>query len=476
MVRIETTILSNLIVNETFVRKTLPFLKPNYFHDSSERLVFNSICDLITKYNKPPTVEQVVLDLDSRHNVPEPEFKQAVELLNNLSTEGSDTTWLIDATEKFCKDKAIYNAIADGIQIIEGKDKMRTPDALPDLLKEALSVSFDPNIGHDYFENSDMRYDFYHTEEVKIPFNLKYFDLITKGGLPTKSLNIILAGTGVGKSLFMCHLAASYMMQGKNVLYITLEMAEERIAERIDANLLNMDIQSIEDLPKSMFDKKLEQIQKETHGKLIVKEYPTASAHKGHFESLLNELALKKSFVPDAIFIDYLNICASQRFKPGSNVNSYMTVKAIAEELRGLAVEHDVPLISATQTTRSGYSNTDIDLTDTSESFGLPQTADFMVALMSTEELEQQGQVLVKQLKNRYNDPTKYKRFLLGIDRAKMQLFDLEESAQDDLVENMIPKVTPAPKQVEVVENTGFDKIKDTRNQSKFKDFSDFKI
>ena len=476
MVRIERTILANLITNEPYVRKVLPFLKPEYFHDGSEKLVFASISEAISKYNKLPSLEQVIIDLNEKHNIPEPEFKSAVDILENLSPDVSDIDWLVDATEKFCKDKAIYNAIADGIQIIEGKDKKRTPDALPSLLSEALSVTFDPNVGHDYFNQADDRFEFYHRTEERIPFNLKLFDAITKGGLPSKSLNVILAGTGVGKSLFMCHMAASYLQQGKNVLYISMEMAEERIAERIDANLMNLDIGNLESLPKTMFSNKLEQIRKATSGQLIVKEYPTASAHKGHFESLLSELALKKSFKPDAIFIDYLNICASQRFKGGSNVNTYMIVKAIAEELRGLAVEHNVPIITATQTTRSGYSSTDIDLTDTSESFGLPQTADLMFALISTEELEQQNQVMVKQLKNRYNDPTKYRRFLVGIDRAKMQIYDLEDSAQEDLIDNMGSRVAPAPQSVQVVESSGFDKLRENRQEKKYKDFSDFKI
>jgi len=473
--RIETTILSNLLNNEEYVRTVMPFLKPEYFHDGSEKLVFTQISYAIDKYNKLPTSEQLIITLNEAHNVPEPEFKSAVEIINSLNEQSADLQWITDATEKFCKDKAIYNAIADGIQIIEGKDKNRSPDALPSLLSDALSVSFDRKVGHDYFEQSDDRFDFYHEKEEKIPFNLKYLDLITKGGLPKKTLNVALAGTGVGKSLFMCHMAASYLMQGRNVLYITLEMAEERIAERIDANLLNMDIQTLEELPKSMFDKKLQAIQKETHGKLIVKEYPTASAHRGHFDSLLNELSLKKSFKPDAIFIDYLNICTSQRFRAGANINSYTLVKSIAEELRGLAVEHDVPIISATQTTRSGYTSTDIGLEDTSESFGLPATVDFMFALISNEELEQHNQVLVKQLKNRYNDPTKYRRFVLGIDRAKMQLYDVEDSAQEDLVENMIPK--SVPQGVQVVESNGFDKLKEQRNEkTKYKDFSTFKI
>ena len=471
--RIERTILSNLLTNEDFVRKVMPFLRPEYFHDTSEKLLYTSIASSVAKYNKLPSTEQIVIDMNTQHNIPEPEFKSAVDILNTLDTQNTDNEWLTDATEKFCQDKAIYNAIAEGIQIIEGKDKKRTPDALPSILSDALSVSFDPNVGHAYFEQSNDRYDFYHTKEDKIPFNLKYLDLITKGGLPRKTLNVALAGTGVGKSLFMCHLGANYLMHGKNVLYITMEMAEERIAERIDANLMNMDIQTLEELPKSMFDKKLSQLQRETHGKLIVKEYPTATAHKGHFDALLNELLLKKSFKPDAIFIDYLNICASQRFKAGSSHNSYTIIKSIAEELRGLAVEHNVPIISATQTTRQGFSSTDIGLEDTSESFGLPATCDFMFALISNEELEQHNQILVKQLKNRYNDPTKYKRFVLGIDRAKMQLYDVEDSAQEDLVENMKQK---APEKVEVVEEHGFDKLKENRNEKKYKDFSSFKI
>ena len=471
--KIERTILSNLLNNEEYVRKVMPFLKSEYFHDNSEKLLYDTISSYVSKYNKLPSSEAVVIDLNEKHNIPEPEFKQAVEILNTLNTESADFSWLTDTTEKFCQDKAIYNAIAEGIQIIEGKNKKQSPDALPTILSDALAVSFDPNVGHDYFENSDERFDFYHTIEDKIPFNLKYLDLITKGGLPRKTLNVALAGTGVGKSLFMCHLGATYLMHGKNVLYITLEMAEERIAERIDANLLNMDIQPLEELPKSMFDKKLSQLQRETHGKLVVKEYPTATAHRGHFDALLNELALKKSFKPDAIFIDYLNICTSQRFRAGSNINSYTLVKSIAEELRGLAVEHNVPIISATQTTRQGFNSTDIGLEDTSESFGLPATCDFMFALISNEELEQHNQILVKQLKNRYNDPTKYKRFVLGIDRAKMQLYDVEDSAQQELVENIKQK---APEKVEVVEDGGFDKLKENRSEKKYKDFSAFKI
>lgn len=427
--RIETTILSNLLLNEEFERKVLPFLRPDYFHNGSEKLVFSTIAESITKYNKLPTSEQIIITLNEAHNVPEPEFKDAVEIINSLNEQSADNAWLTDVTEKFCKDKAIYNAIVDGIQIVEGKDKNRSPDALPALLSDALSVSFDPNVGHDYFEQSDERFDFYHTKEEKIPFNLKYFDLITKGGLPSKTLNVALAGTGVGKSLFMCHLAANYMMHGKNVLYITMEMAEERIAERIDANLLNVPIDQLEHLSKDMFSNRVQSIADKTTGKLIIKEYPTGSAHANHFRALLNELKLKKQFVPDMIFIDYLNICASARMKGmGGAINSYSYIKSIAEELRGLAVEFDVPIVSATQTTRSGFTNDDVGLEDTSESFGLPATADFMFALISNDELKANNQILVKQLKNRYNDLSTYQRFVVGIDRAKMRLYDVDQN------------------------------------------------
>ena len=471
MVRIERTILANLITNEPFVRKALPFINEKYFHDSSEKIIFQVINQHIREYNTLPTKEVTSIAIQNVENLGEPEYKKATDIVNSLENSKADIDWLVDTTEKFCQDKAIYNAIADSIEIIEGKNKKQTTGALPEILSNALSVTFDPNIGHDYFGQSDDRFEFYHTKETKIPFNLRYFDTITKGGLPNKTLNVAIAGTGVGKSLFMCHLAANYLMQNKNVLYITLEMAEERIAERIDANLMNLDVQSVQELPKSMFDNKIEQVRKETTGKLVVKEYPTASAHKGHFSSLLNELALKKSFKPDAIFIDYLNICASQRFKAGANINSYTLIKSIAEELRGLAVEYNLPIISATQTTRQGFNSTDIGLEDTSESFGLPATVDFMFALISTEELESQNQIMVKQLKNRYNDPTKFKRILLGIDRSRMKVYDLEESAQADIINP--PK---APTMVEVVETNAFDKLKEKRSETKYKDFSNFKV
>jgi len=436
MNRLETTILKNLIHNESYMRKVIPFLKDQYFSDEKDRVVFNAINEFIAKYNKPPTVEALTITLQNS-NLVEGTFKEAIELTATLRVhEVNEESWLVDETEKFCKDKAVYNAILQSISILEGNDKKHTKDGIPSLLQEALGVCFDTSVGHDYFDDSESRYDFYHRIESRIPFDLDLFNKITQGGLPNKTLNIALAGTGVGKSLFMCHVAASCIAKGKNVLYITLEMAEERIAERIDSNLLSIDIDQLKDLSKSMFENRMKKLSDRTHGKLIIKEYPTASAHVGHFKGLLNELALKRSFKPDIIFVDYLNICASSRFKPGGSVNSYTYVKAIAEELRGLAVEFNLPIVSATQTTRSGYSNTDVELTDTSESFGLPATADFMFALISTEELEQLNQIMVKQLKNRYNDPTFYKRFMIGIDRAKMKLFDLESSAQKNLIDS----------------------------------------
>lgn len=434
MNRLELTILKNLIHNEDYMRKVVPFLSKEYFTDSSDKTVYNLVIDFINKYNKSPTVEALEIALQNT-NVAEQQFKEAYDVIKSLDQkENSDQQWLLDETEKFCKDKAVYNAILQSIGILEGKDKNSSKDGIPTLLQEALGVCFDSTVGHDYFENSSDRYDFYHRVESRLPFDLEIFNKITNGGLPNKTLNIALAGTGVGKSLFMCHVAASSIAQGRNVLYITLEMAEERIAERVDSNLLNVGIGQLKDIPKDMFTSKIEKLHSRAHGKLIIKEYPTASAHAGHFKALLSELALKRSFRPDIIFIDYLNICSSVRFKPGGNVNSYTYVKAIAEELRGLAVEFNVPIVSATQTTRSGYSNTDVELTDTSESFGLPATADLMFALISTEELENLNQLMVKQLKNRYNDPTLYKRFMIGIDRAKMKLYDLEESAQKNIV------------------------------------------
>ena len=431
---IERTTLTNLICNEDYARKVLPFIKSNYFDEREEQIIFEEINNFVDKYQKIPTQTSLEIEVGERKDLNETEHKKIVDIIKTLNPMEVDFDWLVDHTEKFCKDKAIYNAIVDGIKIIDGKDKKRTPDAIPEILTDALSVSFDNSVGHDYIEDAESRFDYYHRVEERIPFDLDFFNRITKGGLPPKTLNIALAGTGVGKSLFMCHMAANCLSQGKNVLYVTLEMAEERIAERIDANLMNVSMEDLQDLPKKMFTDKMSKITKKTTGKLIVKEYPTATAHSAHFRGLIKELAIKKSFRPDIIFIDYLNICASSRFKGAQNVNSYMYVKAIAEELRGLAVETNVPIMSATQTTRSGFVSTDVGLEDTSESFGLPATADLMFALISTEELEELNQICVKQLKNRYNDPTMNKRFVIGIDRAKMRLYDVEVDAQQDLV------------------------------------------
>ena len=433
---IERTTLTHLIYNEDYTRKVLPFIKPEYFANRNERVVFEEIEKFLEKYNSLPTKETLTIGVDNRKDINDEDYKKVVDIISSLDKTEVDLQWLHDETEKFCKDKAIYNAVLDGISIIDGKDKNRTPEAIPSILSEALAVSFDLSVGHDYVEDGLERYEFYHKKEEKIPFDLDYFNKITKGGLPQKTLNIALAGTGVGKSLFMCHMAASTLMQGKNVLYITMEMAEERIAERIDANLMNITMDELHELPKKMFTDRLSKIQKKTNGKLIIKEYPTASAHTGHFRSLIKELALKKSFKPDIIFIDYLNICASSRFKGNANVGSYFYIKAIAEELRGLAVENTVPIMSATQTTRSGFSSSDVGLEDTSESFGLPATADLMFALISTEELEDLNQIMVKQLKNRYNDPSMNKRFIIGIDRARMKLYDCEQEAQKDIVDS----------------------------------------
>ena len=427
---IERTTLTNLIWDEDYARKVIPFIKPEYYSDRNERVIFEEITKFTEKYNAIPTQQALTIELDNRKDINDEDYKKIVDIIASLKKTDVDTHWLLDTTEKFCKDKAIYNAVLEGIGIIDGKDKERTPEAIPSILSEALAVSFDSHVGHDYVEDGSERFDFYHKKEEKVQFDLDYFNKITKGGLPQKTLNIALAGTGVGKSLFMCHVAASTLMQGKNVLYITLEMAEERIAERIDANLMNITMDDLHSLPKKMFETQLSKIQKKTNGKLIIKEYPTASAHSGHFKALINELALKKSFRPDIVFIDYLNICASSRFK-GGNIGSYFYIKAIAEELRGLAVEFNVPIFSATQTTRTGYTSTDIGLEDTSESFGLPATADFMFALMSNEELEQLGQMKVKQLKNRYNDPSVNRSFIIGVDRAKMRLYDVGQGAQN---------------------------------------------
>ena len=441
---IERTTLSNLVYNEPYARKVLPFIKPDYFSDRRERVVFEEIIKFVEKYNNQPTSETLSIELDHRKDLSDEDFKSVVTIVETLSNADVDMQWLVDTTEKWCKDRAVHNAILNGIQIIEGKDKEHTAEAIPSILSEALAVGFDNNVGHDYIEEAENRYEFYHKKEEKLEFDLDYFNRITKGGIPQKTLNIALAGTGVGKSLFMCHMAASTLMQGKNVLYITMEMAEERIAERIDANLMNITMDDLHELPKKMFTDRLSKIQKKTNGKLIIKEYPTASAHTGHFRALLKELSLKKSFRPDIIFIDYLNICSSSRFKGNANVGSYFYIKSIAEELRGLAVENNVPIMSATQTTRGGFANSDVGLEDTSESFGLPATADLMFALITTEELEGLNQIMVKQLKNRYNDPGANKRFVIGIDRARMKLYDCEQEAQNDIVDSGQENDTPS--------------------------------
>jgi replicative DNA helicase len=436
MEKVEFLILRNLLYNEEYIRKVIPFLKSEYFEDQNQKIVFEEILDFVSEYNQPATKEVLCIEVEKRKDINDTSFKEILQLISCLDDVPVEFNWLISTTEKWCRDRAIYLALMESIHIADGKDDKKGRDAIPSILSDALAVSFDNNIGHDYLQNYEERYEFYHRKEDKIEFDLEYFNKITKGGLPNKTLNICLAGTGTGKSLFMCHVASSALLQNRNVLYITLEMAEERIAERIDANLLNVPIQQLIDLPRSAFENKVNGISKKTRGSLVIKEYPTASAHSGHFKALLNELALKKSFRPDIIFIDYLNICSSSRFKSGSNINSYTLVKSIAEELRGLAVEFNVPIMSATQTTRNGFGSSDVELTDTSESFGLPATADLMFALISTEELEGLGQIMVKQLKNRYNDPTIHKRFVIGIDRAKMRLYDVEQSAQKDILDS----------------------------------------
>ncbi len=434
---LEKMILKSLLTNEDYCRKVLPFIKEEYFV-GEDKIIFSQINSFVLKYNQSPTTEALLIEIDSARGVSDEEVKLCKTSLDSWKNTDvlTNEKWLLDSTEEFCQEKAIYLAMTRSIEIMNGKDKNMSKGAIPSILSEALAVSFDPNIGHDYFENSDQRFDFYHRVEERIPFDLDFFNKITKGGLPKKTLNIALAGTGVGKSLFMCHCAAANISAGHNVLYITMEMAEEKIAERIDANLLNVELIDLEKLSKDMYDKKIDQLRNKAQGKLIIKEYPTASASAQHFRNLLNELRLKKSFVPDIIYIDYLNICSSARIKSGSNVNSYTLIKSIAEELRGLAVEFNVPLVSATQTTRSGYASSDVELTDTSESFGLPATADFMFALITNETLEQLNQIQVKQLKNRYNDPTSNKRFIVGVDRAKMRLYDVENSAQVDIVDS----------------------------------------
>ena len=437
--QLPTHILNHLLNNEEYCRRVIPYIKKEYF-EGSHKTVFDMIVQFVQQTNKLPTSKILQLEL-RKQSAPEEVLNSANQLIGEISAKSDiDTEYLIKESEKWCRDRAVYNAIMDSIQIIDGQDSSKTEGAIPEILSNALGVSFDQAIGHDYIDNSEERFKFYNTKEHRIPFDLDYFNKITKGGLPNKTLNIALAGTGVGKSLFMCHCAASILQQGKNVLYITMEMAEERIAERIDANLMDLPIEQLERLPENVFNDKIANIAKASIGKLIIKEYPTGAAHTGHFRALLNELKMKKNFKPDIIYIDYLNICASSRMKGmGGSINSYTYIKAIAEELRGLAVEFNVPIMSATQTTRSGFSNTDVGLEDTSESFGLPATADLMFALISTEELEELGQIMVKQLKNRYNDPTKYKRFVIGIDRSRMKLYDVEESAQQDLVSDSIP-------------------------------------
>lgn len=467
MKRLETTILKNLIFNEDYARKILPFIKSEYFTDSTEKVLFEEINEYINHYKHLPTYESLVINFTESKKLTEQQVQDSVEMLREINAERnepSDVDWLIDHTEKFCQDKAIYNAIMKSVKILDNKSDVDSKGSIPQLLSDALGVSFDSSVGHDYVEDSENRFDFYHRHETKIPFDLDIFNKITKGGLPTKTLNIALAGTGVGKSLFMCHVAGSCLSQGLNVLYITMEMAEERIAERIDANLLNIDISDLHAISKQDYDRKFSAMRVKTQGKLIIKEYPTAAASSLHFRALLNELQLKKSFKPDIIFIDYLNICASARIKAGSNVNSYSYIKAIAEELRGLAVEFAVPIVSATQTTRSGFTSSDPGLEDTSESFGLPATADFMFALISTEELEQLNQIMVKQLKNRYNDPNTFKRFVIGIDRGKMKLYDVEQGAQDDIVDSgQVPPDKPLNSFGERERQSGF--------KNKFREF-----
>ena len=436
MEKLEITLLKNLIHNDEYARKVIPFIKLEYFEMRSEMILCQEIIDFIAKYNKCPTQEIIDIEIQNRDDLTETEYKEVREINQTLDKVETNTEWLVDATEKWCRDRAIYLALMSSIKIADGQDNNKGRDAIPHILSDALAVSFDNHVGHDYLEDYEARYESYHKKEEKIPFDLEFFDKITKGGVPNKTLNIALAGTGVGKSLFMCHFASSVLLQGKNVLYITLEMAEEKIAERIDANLLDVNIRDLTDLPRVIFENKVTKLSEKTQGQLIIKEYPTASSHAGHFKTLLNELTLKKSFKPDIIFIDYLNICASSRYSKLGNVNSYSYIKAIAEDLRGLAVEYNVPIISATQTTRSGFGSSDIDLTDTSESFGLPATADLMFALISTDELEGLNQIMVKQLKNRYNDPTINKRFVLGIDRAKMRLYDCEQNIGGDLIDS----------------------------------------
>jgi len=434
---IEQTIFANLVHNEEYARKVIPFLKKEYFQSRIDQTLYTIIGDFVEKYNSFPTKTALKVEADSRVGLTEDESHKLEQVIDSLQDAPADLQWLVDETEKFCQDKAIYNAIYQSIGILDGASKEgNDKGAIPQILSDALGVSFDSHIGHDLLEDVESRYAFYHKKESRVPFDLEYFNIITKGGLPNKTLNIILAGTNVGKSLFMCHCAASNVSKGKNVLYITMEMAEERIAERIDANLLNVTMDELQIMPLDVYEKKVARVKSTSPGKLIIKEYPTASAGSAHFRHLLNELKLKKNFVPEIIYIDYLNICASSRLKYGANINSYTYIKAIAEELRGLAVEFNVPIVSATQTTRSGFSSSDVGLEDTSESFGLPATADLMFALISTEELQEMNQIMVKQLKNRFGDPSNNRRFVIGVDRAKMKLYDVEQHAQNDVVDD----------------------------------------
>ena len=471
---LEQKILKHLLLDEEYTRKTLPFIKGEYFQESSEKLLFDEIQSYVNKYNSMPTKEALVIEIDKRVNLTDDQHKKTVALVKEITIdpEVSDTKWLIDATEDFCQEKAIYNGIMQSIQILDDKSKNNSEKldkgSIPKILADALSVSFDNHVGHDFIDDAETRYDFYHKVERRIPFDLDYLNRITKGGLAEKSLNIVLAGTGVGKSLFMCHCAAANLTMGKNVLYITMEMAEERIAERIDANLMNVELDRLIGMPKETYLKKVETLREKTKGKLIIKEYPTASANVNHFSHLLNELKLKRQFIPDIIYIDYLNICSSARMKMGSSINSYTYIKAIAEELRGLAVEHKVPVVSATQTTRSGYTNSDVGLEDTSESFGLPATADLMFALISTEELADLNQIMVKQLKNRYSDPTTNKRFVIGVDRAKMKLYDAEESAQTNISDSGQSQIDD--------DKPVFDKSGFGKRMQKNRDFGNLKV
>ncbi len=463
--RIEHEILRNLIKDDEYARKVLPFLVPSYFGEISERILFEVVSKFVTEYNKQPSKEIIKIEVSNRKDITEDQLKTITKTIDEYTDDVTNRDWLVSSTEKFCKDRAVYNAILDSIRIIDGKDKQRTQDAIPALLSEALGVTFDSHVGHDYLADFADRYEFYHRVEERVRFDIDLLNKITKGGLPKKTLNVALAGTGVGKSLFMCHVAASCLMDGKNVLYITMEMAEERIAERIDANLMNVTMDDLKAMDKDIFETKLDKVKNKTKGKLIIKEYPTAGAHAGHFRALLEEVRLKKDFVPDIIFIDYLNICASQRLKQGANVNSYTYIKSIAEELRGLAVENNLPIVSATQTTRSGYSNSDVGLEDTSESFGLPATVDFMFAMISTDELQELNQIVIKQLKNRYSDPNYYKRFVVGIDRAKMKLYDVEESAQTGMTD-----VGKTDEDKPLFDKSGFGR----RMKEEKKDFSGF--